>query len=396
MDINTAADELNGLRQYLADLERRIADTQRVAALGSWEWELAADRLFWSEEVYRIFGVDTTVRPTAELFINLMHPDDRPLLQAAIDNAIVDLTPYALDLRILRPNGEGRVIHARGEAVLAADGIISRLIGIVQDITPSYEAAFALRQSEERYRVLLSALPDPLVIYDAEGRTTYINKAFEQTFGWGEADLLGKPIDFVPEDEREATKRALDQALRADDIVRFDSRRLTRLGKILDVQISGSTLRNHDGSTSGLMLILRDITERVRMEAELLAAQSSLISELSTPLMPISDEVMVMPLVGSIDSARAQQITERLLEGVAASKVRTAIIDITGVPVVDTQVADAILRAAQAVKLLGAQVVITGIGPEVAQTLVGIGLSLDGMITRGTLQSGIAYAMRRK
>ena len=161
----------------------------------------------------------------------------------------------------------------------------------------------------------------------------------------------------------------------------------------MDVQISASSLAGHDGG-SGMVVILRDITDRVQMEAELLAAQSSLISELSTPLMPISEEVMVMPLVGSIDSARAQQITERLLEGVAQSRTRTAILDITGVPVVDTQVANAILRAAQAVKLLGAQVIITGIGPEVAQTLVGIGLSLEGMVTRSTLQSGIAYAMR--
>jgi rsbT co-antagonist protein RsbR len=101
---------------------------------------------------------------------------------------------------------------------------------------------------------------------------------------------------------------------------------------------------------------------------------------------------MVMPLVGAVDSQRAQQVLSALLEGIAGSRARVAILDITGVAVVDTQVANALIRAAQAVKLLGAQVVLTGIRPEVAQTLVGLGADLSGIITRSSLQSGIAYA----
>ena len=89
------------------------------------------------------------------------------------------------------------------------------------------------------------------------------------------------------------------------------------------------------------------------------------------------------------------QIVEELLTGVAANRATTAIIDITGVPIVDTQVAGALLRAAQAVELLGSRVVITGIRPEVAQTLVGIGVNLGSIVTRATLQDGIAYALRK-
>jgi anti-anti-sigma regulatory factor len=85
-------------------------------------------------------------------------------------------------------------------------------------------------------------------------------------------------------------------------------------------------------------------------------------------------------------------VLETLLQGIASSGAQVAILDITGVPVVDTQVANALIHAAQAVKLLGAQVVLTGIRPEVAQTLVGLGADLGGIITRSSLQSGIAYA----
>ena len=106
----------------------------------------------------------------------------------------------------------------------------------------------------------------------------------------------------------------------------------------------------------------------------------------------ISDYVMIMPLVGSIDDARSQQITQTLLLGIAQNRARVAILDITGVLVVDTQVADGLLQAAQAVKLLGAEVVLTGIRPEVAQTLVGLGVNLSGITTMSNLQRGIAYA----
>ena len=153
-----------------------------------------------------------------------------------------------------------------------------------------------------------------------------------------------------------------------------------------------------------LAMMLVDVTERKRAEEalrqsialeETIQAQNAVLAELSTPLIPISDRVVAMPLIGSVDSRRAQQVIETLLQGIATSGARIAILDITGVPVVDTQVADALIRAAQAVKLLGAQVVLTGIRPEVAQTLVGLGTDLRGIITRSSLQGGIAYATSR-
>ncbi len=153
-----------------------------------------------------------------------------------------------------------------------------------------------------------------------------------------------------------------------------------------------------------LCISTEDVTERKRAEQavsqavsqeETIRAQQAMLAELSTPLIPISEDVMVMPLIGAVDSTRAQQVIENLLEGISGSGARVAILDITGVPVVDTQVANALIRAAQAVKLLGAQVVLTGIRPEVAQTLVGLGTDLGGIVTRSSLQSGIAYATSR-
>jgi len=118
------------------------------------------------------------------------------------------------------------------------------------------------------------------------------------------------------------------------------------------------------------------------------------LRELSTPLIPLTDHVVIMPLIGTIDSQRARLVLEALLNGVVQHQAELVIIDITGVSVVDAQVAQALISAAQALKLIGAQVMLTGIQPQIAQTLVALDVDLRGIVTQGTLQAGIAVALR--
>jgi rsbT co-antagonist protein RsbR len=153
-----------------------------------------------------------------------------------------------------------------------------------------------------------------------------------------------------------------------------------------------------------LLVAFENVTMRREAEAALIQAkeqeavikaQQQLLTELNSPLLTISDNVVVMPLIGSIDSRRAQHIMDELLTGISTSRARVAILDVTGVPVVDTQVASALIQTSQAVQLLGAQVVITGIRPEMAQTLTSLGVNLGQIVTLNTLQSGIQYALQR-
>jgi anti-anti-sigma regulatory factor len=160
-------------------------------------------------------------------------------------------------------------------------------------------------------------------------------------------------------------------------------------------------MRDADGQITHILSAWKDISaEKQRALAEqqykeeIIEQQTAALAEMSTPLLTISDTTVVMPLVGAVDSRRVAQLMDTLLQGVSASRASIVILDITGVAVVDTQVADAFIRASQAVGLLGAQVVLTGIRPEVAQTLVQLGVDLRSIITRGTLQDGIAYALR--
>ncbi|MBA3765617.1 MAG: STAS domain-containing protein [Acidobacteria bacterium] len=132
--------------------------------------------------------------------------------------------------------------------------------------------------------------------------------------------------------------------------------------------------------------------DRERLQQEIIGMQRSLLAELSTPLIPIRDGIVVMPLIGTMNEERAAQMLETLLKGVIASCARVAIVDITGVPAVDAQVANMLILAAHAVKLLGTEIVITGIRANVAQTLVRLGVDLQGIVSRRDLKSGIEHA----
>lgn len=133
--------------------------------------------------------------------------------------------------------------------------------------------------------------------------------------------------------------------------------------------------------------------EQARLREEVINMQAELLEKLSTPLVPLSSEIMLMPLIGSIDSHRAQRMITTLLDGLSEYRAPVAIIDITGVSVVDTHVANTLMQAAHSARLLGTYVVLTGVRGGVARSLVGLGVELAGVATRKTLQDGIAHAL---
>lgn len=122
--------------------------------------------------------------------------------------------------------------------------------------------------------------------------------------------------------------------------------------------------------------------------------QKIALQELSASLIPVFDKISVMPLVGTIDTERAKLIMENLLEGVVEQRAEVVLLDITGVPVVDTMVAHHIIQAADAVRLVGAKCMLVGIRPEIAQTIVTLGINLNDFTTTSTLRRGMQEALR--
>jgi PAS domain S-box-containing protein len=264
-------------------------------------------------------------------------------------------------------------------------------------------AEHALEAERALLRTLVNALPDYIYVKDDQSRFVVVNTAQLALLGVATPEaVIGKTdFDFFP--------RELAERYYADEraIVVSGQPLLDRIEPLLDQEGNHKWLltikvpvRDQSGAVTGVVGMGRDITAlkqaedgQARLREEIIRTQEAAIAQLSTPLIPISERVMVMPLIGTLDSRRAQQVLDTLLNGIAMSHATVAILDITGVPVVDSEIANGLIRAAQAVRLLGAQVVLTGIRPEVAQTLVGLGTDLGGVITRSSLQSGIAFAL---
>lgn len=134
---------------------------------------------------------------------------------------------------------------------------------------------------------------------------------------------------------------------------------------------------------------------RFTAESDQLASQRATIEELETPVIDVWDGILALPIIGTVDTVRAQAMTEKLLQRIVDSKSEIVILDITGVPVVDTAVARHLLETISAAKLLGAEVLLVGLTSRTAITLVHLGLDLGGVTTRTTMARGLALAFDR-
>ncbi|HVK67058.1 MAG TPA: AAA family ATPase [Polyangium sp.] len=134
--------------------------------------------------------------------------------------------------------------------------------------------------------------------------------------------------------------------------------------------------------------------ERAALQEEIIRVQTDLLVELSTPLIPITDDILVMPLIGAMDARRAERVMDTVLSGASGSGARVVIMDITGMKTVDEAAASALIRTASALRLLGMQAWLTGVRQEVAQTLIALGIDLGGILTFGSLKRGVAHAAR--
>jgi PAS domain S-box-containing protein len=177
-----------------------------------------------------------------------------------------------------KKNGEEYWESASISPIKNNEGEITHFVAVKQDITERKEAEKKLQESEKRHRTLLERLPESVVVYDMEGKAIFVNPAFEKIFGWSLEEVLGKKIDFVPSELEAQTRSAVKKMLEdGDGSVSFETKRLTKNGDLLDMQINTAPFHDPGGRKVGNIVILNNITERKRMENELIEAKHAAV-----------------------------------------------------------------------------------------------------------------------
>jgi diguanylate cyclase (GGDEF)-like protein/PAS domain S-box-containing protein len=257
-----------------AELERiraRLVEAQELARVGSWEWDVATDGMTLSAALHRIFGVDPDDHEaTFEGCLARVHPDDRERVLAAIHGALADRRAFALDARIVRPDGTIRTLASRGQVFADAEGRPARMVGVCQDVTESRSAERALRDSEERARLVVDAAGDAFVCTDARDRVVEWNARAETLFGWTREEALGRELAtlVVPERDRARHRASMARHLQAGEAPSRD-RRLEREVRHRDgheflVELTISPVATEDGHVFNQFM--HDITDRRRRE----------------------------------------------------------------------------------------------------------------------------------
>lgn len=262
-------------------------------------------------------------------------------------------------------------------------------------------AELALRDSEERYALAVLGSRDGIWDWNISTGRVYRSARLKEILGVEDLrDTFEGFWELILEEDRERGLRAMRDHLERRTPYEIECRTRTPKGEVRWICARGQALWDKDGTPIRMAGSLSDITARkqyeetLRQRAEIIERQQEAIRTLSTPIIEVWDGVLMMPVFGAVEGHRAEQMMEVLLNAVARTRCRHAILDLTSVKAVDTHTADHIIRLVQAVQLIGAQGIVVGIRPEVAQIMVNIGADLEKITTMATLRDALVLCMK--
>ena len=300
--------------EQLRRSEAQLAEAQRLAAMGSWQWDLGSGEVIWSPELFRILGRDPDRSVASyEGFVDTIHPSDRQRVEAAIHETLATGAPLDYECRAVRTDGVERVIHARGQAIGDDAGKLVRLVGTVQDITGLAHARQRLERANRQNEALLNSAADGIYGLDIQGRITFVNPAAAAVTGYSVEETLGRrEHDLVHHTRTDGTPYPLQDCPCTNTLERGVTRTVSdevfwrKDGTSFPVEYTTTPISDGDAVT-GSLLVFRDITERRRIDSELQRLNAALV-----------DQARRDPLTGLGNRLRLEED----LEGFDARRVR--------------------------------------------------------------------------
>jgi len=265
-----------------------------------------------------------------------------------------------------------------------------------QEAAARHHAYEALEKSEELHRAIAELASDFALITRVEPDGTLVPEAATDGFG----AVTGYTLDELRERGWEVLIHPEDLPLLAGvwrrvlsaERIAEENRIIPKTGAVRWIRFHSQPFRGEkEGRVVRILTAAQDVTDR-RAALEALRVQQELIRQLSTPVLRLRERLLILPVIGAIDPARADQISDQLLGSIRSNRAKVVVIDLTGVAAMDATVAERILRTAQACRVLGASVIVSGVSREIGNVLVHTGLDLSQLVTKGDLQGGIEEA----
>jgi PAS domain S-box-containing protein len=293
---HAAEKERERVLEQLRQSERRLAEAQQVAHIGSFERDLRTNQVIWSDELYRLFGVKPDeIELSYERFLRFLVPEDVDRIRSLLDQAIRDRGPLNFDYRIIRADGSVRVMHEQGSVIVNAAGEPIRLVGTAQDVTEQRRAQEMLEENRRLLHNVLTTLPVGVAVTDRAGDLILANPACERI--WGDVIVSGH--------ERRAKSKGFwhDSGKRIDPESWASARALskgeTSLNELIDIeafdgqqktiQNSAAPIRDAEGLVVGAVIVNEEVTERVRAQ-KALRESADRLQHLSRRLLKVQEE----------------------------------------------------------------------------------------------------------
>jgi PAS domain S-box-containing protein len=250
--------------------EKSLSEAQRIAHLGNWDWDIVKNDLYWSDEIYRIFGLEPKeFGVTYEAFLSRVHPDDREYVVQSVKKALEGSMEYSIDYRIVLPDEGVRTVHQQAEITRDKGGVPVRTIGAVQDITERKLMEERLVESEGRFRDIADHSVDAIFTLDHQGIVTYISPAVDTLLGEKAEDVTGHSFyDFMPEWSHPKAQGQFMSLLSSERVEDVEFEVVRRDGFRCTVEIIASPVFLN-GRVVRIQGLLRDVTERKRLKEEI-------------------------------------------------------------------------------------------------------------------------------